>query len=25
VLLGCLVDVTEDGQQMVELGVGQAG
>ena len=25
VLLGCLVEVTEDGQQMVELGLGQAG
>jgi hypothetical protein len=24
-LLGGLVDVTEDGQQMVELGLGQAG
>jgi hypothetical protein len=24
-LLCCLVDVTEDGQQMVKLGLGQAG
>jgi hypothetical protein len=24
-LLGCPVEITEDGQQMVELGLGQAG